>query len=145
MLAALSLSGSTRVNSSSRAGWIYCPTPPPALSDPGWGGSHFSLITCPAIRRDSQACVGRLQLPAIYLLLLSRGSGSNLKVQVSATLPGANRLKHFHIAPGSRHWTRCLLPHPGPGWGAEKTGVLAHQAAWPGGESAILQTRATTA
>lgn len=33
MLSTLSLPGSTGVNSSSRAGWIYCP---PALSDPGW-------------------------------------------------------------------------------------------------------------
>lgn len=127
----------------SRAGWIYCP--PRSLWCPGWRAPVSLLITCPAIRTDSQAGAGRLQLLTIYLLLLSQRTGRNLKVQVSAPLPDASPLKHFHIAPVSCRWGLPLLPHLLPEWGAEKAGVPAHQAGRPKGEAVILQTHAATA
>lgn len=115
MPAALSPRGSTRVNTRLQC-WVNL-LPPSSIRNPpspGWRAPISPLITCPAIRRDSQACVGRLQLRAIYLLLLSRGNGCNLKVQVSATLPDENLLKHFHIAPVSCHWKLPPAPTPSP-------------------------------
>lgn len=48
------------------------------------------LITRLAISRDAPSLWSCLQLSTVYLLFLGPGNGCNLKVQISATLPGAN-------------------------------------------------------